>query len=375
MHSPTRVRRSRRATRLIVAAAIAAGTVLASAAPAGAVGTPHAAAPAQPVRLVGVSDEFTVLGSFQGAPVQMYTASHLDFDGPLGPFKGYSLSPIPLDLAGGPVDDYTPVPWAAAPGAVTGLGRATWAIRHAGNAAPAAVQAAVWTLAVPGQFTMDTSPGQNDPPVLADYQRLVSGAATATAAEPAVPLLTLGNAFPGVAGGLVGPFTVTASGTVTVALAAGAPAGTRVVDAAGHPVSTVPDGAKVYVRVPATLPTGSVQLTARLVDDASGLLLDPDDNPYALVDGGLRATAAATARWRAAPAPSSGVRPTNLTQQSTPGAAVEGRREGRAGSASGGTLPRTGPSESAAVAVALGLGTVLGGLLLVVAARRRGAHR
>jgi TQXA domain-containing protein/LPXTG-motif cell wall-anchored protein len=81
--------------------------------------------------------------------------------------------------------------------------------------------------------------------------------------EPAASLTLDPPAVSGKAGDRVGPVTVrTNAGPAEVTLAASAPAGIRVTDKDGNPVTTAKDGSQLYFDVPAGTEDGSTSLTA-----------------------------------------------------------------------------------------------------------------
>ncbi|MFD7918297.1 LAETG motif-containing sortase-dependent surface protein [Streptomyces sp. NPDC059740] len=82
------------------------------------------------------------------------------------------------------------------------------------------------------------------------------------AGEPAASLSLTPAAVSGKSGGRVGPVTVhTNAGTASVAPGLGAPAGVKVVDGQGNPVTTAKDGQQLFFDVPAGAEDGSASLT------------------------------------------------------------------------------------------------------------------
>ena len=120
--------------------------------------------------------------------------------------------------------------------------------------AAAGTQAAIWKF----------SDGVKATPVDADANKLTEYlvANVQDLKEPTASLSLSPSSVAGKAGDRLGPITVTTNGEPTIAVAPGAPAGVKVVDAAGNPVTKAKNGDKVFFDVPAGTADGAAELTA-----------------------------------------------------------------------------------------------------------------
>ncbi|MER5746390.1 LAETG motif-containing sortase-dependent surface protein [Streptomyces sp. NPDC002225] len=140
--------------------------------------------------------------------------------------------------------------------AVADLAKKVGAKNLDANDAAAGTQAAIWHFS----DRVTATPTDPDAKLLTDY---LLGRAESLQ-EPKESLALSPASVAGRSGDRVGPVTVaTNASTVSLALAPGAPAGVRIVDADGRPVENAANGDRVFLDVPAGTPDGSAELTAR----------------------------------------------------------------------------------------------------------------
>ncbi len=151
-------------------------------------------------------------------------------------------------------------------GAITGtLKSAGVTLDHplTSDLAAAGTQVAIWHLSDP---TVNVQANDSDAKALSDY--LDSHAQTLDEPKPSLSLDPA--AVSGKSGDRLGPVTVhTTVDTVSVALGAGAAAGTKIVDKSGHPVTTAHNGTELYFDVPAGTADGSTSVTVSASTDVS----------------------------------------------------------------------------------------------------------
>ncbi|XUM00050.1 Cys-Gln thioester bond-forming surface protein [Streptomyces venezuelae ATCC 10712] len=128
--------------------------------------------------------------------------------------------------------------------------------------AAAGTQAAIWTLS----DDVKAKPKSSDAAKLTDY--LLKEAVKLEEPKPSLGLSVANVA--GKAGDKLGPITVTTNAEkAKLQPAAGAPAGVKIVDKDGKPVSDAKNGDQVFFDVPAGTPDGTAELTAEATTKVS----------------------------------------------------------------------------------------------------------
>ncbi|MDI5967291.1 LAETG motif-containing sortase-dependent surface protein [Streptantibioticus silvisoli] len=118
--------------------------------------------------------------------------------------------------------------------------------------AEAGTQVAIWTYSDHVNVTADNANAEK----LAKY--LIAAAAQQNASEPGPSLTVAPAVVSGKSGSKLGPVTVHTNGSsAQVSLSSTAPAGVKLVDSSGKPVTTATDGEQLYVDVPAGTAAGS----------------------------------------------------------------------------------------------------------------------
>ncbi|MFD8972437.1 MULTISPECIES: LAETG motif-containing sortase-dependent surface protein [Streptomyces] len=120
--------------------------------------------------------------------------------------------------------------------------------------AAAGTQAAIWTLS----DDVTATPKSEDAKKLTE--QLLKDATTLE--EPKASLALSPSSVAGKAGEKLGPITVTTNAKPTIAIAPGAPAGVKIVDESGQPVTEAENGDKIFFDVPAGTADGAAELTA-----------------------------------------------------------------------------------------------------------------
>ncbi|GHA69718.1 LAETG motif-containing sortase-dependent surface protein [Streptomyces termitum] len=139
--------------------------------------------------------------------------------------------------------------------------------------AAAGTQAAIWTLS----DGVEATPVDKDAKKLTDY--LLEKAVKLE--EPTASLSLSPSSVNGKSGEKLGPITVSSSKKdgAAISLAPGAPAGVKVVDDKGAPVTTAGDGSKLFLDVPAGTADGTAEVTASITTEV------PLGRAFVSVDG------------------------------------------------------------------------------------------
>ncbi|WP_369144292.1 Cys-Gln thioester bond-forming surface protein [Streptomyces sp. R44] len=129
------------------------------------------------------------------------------------------------------------------------------------NEAAAGTQAAIWTFS----DDVTATPTSPDAKKLTEY--LLKEAVKLE--EPKASLSLSPATISGKAGEKLGPITVTTNATAKLTTAAGTPAGVKIVDGAGKPVTEAKNGDKLFFDVPAGTADGTAELTAEATTKVS----------------------------------------------------------------------------------------------------------
>ncbi|WP_344312354.1 Cys-Gln thioester bond-forming surface protein [Fodinicola feengrottensis] len=232
----------------------------------------------------------------------------------------------------------------------------------------AGTQAAIWHFSNGVDLATGGKHGANDAQVVALYNYLTGVANVGEAAQPAPTLDITPAKATGTAGKLIGPFVVKSS-TKSVPLTVKGPAGVKLVDANGDAITSVANGGKAYLKVPASAAAGKATITGALQSAAieTGRLFRGDNVvTQTLITATTTPVSAKKMVW--ASWTKGGTQPTpsaSPSQAAPPTVSVST-------SPAGASLPVTGTN----VALFGGIGAVLlliGGGLFFVARRKRTA--
>lgn len=249
-----------------------------------------------------------------------------------------------------------------------------------------ATQAAIWHFSDDADLNLDnpTQVTSAKADVAKLYSYLIGDANTGIEDQPTPALKITPDSASGLAGELIGPFTVETTGEIKDV--SGLPEGAELVDAEGNAIEDIMDGTELFVKLPADTEAGEGQftLTATASVDTGRLFIGEDYEKYptqsfiVAQSENTRLTDSVTFTWRSQP-PTTTTRPTTTTPSETTTPPTETTSASTQPPVPTTTtappaeeLPSTGASIMIPLLVGIGLvGAGVGALLLQ---RRRGSR-